>query len=120
VDCRTKVVEFHIPGKAILRLDMKGRLALSALILGIRARKLLSRGAQGYLAFLVNSPKDKAKIEDVLVVKDFLDVFPEELSSLPPKREIEFKIELVPEAVPISKTPYQMAPAELKELKVQL
>ncbi|XP_071933774.1 uncharacterized protein [Coffea arabica] len=120
LDCRAKVVEFCIPGEATLRLDVKSRLASSAMISGIRARKMLSKGAQGFLAFLINAPSDQVKLEDVLVVREFLDVFPEELKTLPPEREVEFKIDLVPGTAPISKTPYRMAPAELKELKIQL
>nr|XP_027068159.1 uncharacterized protein LOC113693729 [Coffea arabica] len=120
LDCRAKVVEFCIPGEATLRLDVKGRLASSAMISGIRARKMLSKGAQGFLAFLINAPSDQVKLEDVPVVRKFPDVFPEELSALPPEREVEFKIDLMPGTAPISKIPYQMAPAELKELKLQL
>ena len=72
------------------------------------------------MAYLINTKKDKAKIAEVPVVKDYLDVFPEELVSVPPEREVEFKIELMPGTMPISKTPYRMAPAELKELRIQL
>ena len=53
-------------------------------------------------------------------MQEFPNVFPEELVTFPPEREVEFVIELLPEAAPISKTPYQMAPAELQELKSQL
>ncbi|XP_071926115.1 uncharacterized protein [Coffea arabica] len=120
VDCKMKVVEFCIPGEATLKLDMRGMIASSALISGIRARKFLSRGARGYLAFLINTPGEKTKLEDMPVISEYPDVFPEELESLPPEREIEFKVDLVPGTTPISKTPYRMAPAELKELKVQL
>nr|XP_027071972.1 uncharacterized protein LOC113696787 [Coffea arabica] len=120
LDCRAKVVEFCISGEATLRLDVKGRLASSAMISGIRARKMLSKGAQGFLAFMINAPSDRAKLEDVPVVQEFPDVFPEELKTLPPEREVEFRIDLVPGTAPISKTPYRMAPAELKELKIQL
>ena len=120
LDCRAKVVEFCIPGEATLKLDVRGRLASSALISGIRARKMLHKGVQGFLAFLINAPSDQVKLEDVPIVRDFPDVFPEELTSLPPEREIEFKIDLVPGVAPISKTSYRMAPAELKELKIQL
>ena len=56
----------------------------------------------------------------VPVVREFLDVFPDELPGLPPAREIEFEIELMPGTRPISIPPYRMAPAELKELKEQL
>ncbi|XP_027181976.1 uncharacterized protein LOC113780368 [Coffea eugenioides] len=120
LDCRAKVVEFCIPGEATLRLDVKGRLASSAMISGIRARKMLSKGAQDFLAFLINAPSNQVKLEDVPVVRKFPDVFPEELRTLPPEREVEFKIDLMPRTAPISKTPYRMAPAELKELKIQL
>ncbi|XP_071912345.1 uncharacterized protein [Coffea arabica] len=120
LNCKIKVVEFFISGEATLRLDMRGRLASSALVSGIRARKLLSKGAQGYLAFLINTPRDKVKLEDVLVVNEFPDVFPDELKSMPLERKIEFKIDLVPETAPIAKIPYRMAHAEFKELKLQL
>ena len=53
-------------------------------------------------------------------MSEYPDVFPDELVNLPPKREIEFEINLLPGTSPISKTPYRMAPAELKELKLQL
>ena len=59
-------------------------------------------------------------IEMVSIVRDYPDVFPEDLLGLPPKREVEFGIDLIPGTAPISKTPYRMAPVELKELKVQL
>ncbi|XP_071920638.1 uncharacterized protein [Coffea arabica] len=120
LDCQAKVVEFCLLGEATRRLDVKGRLASSAMISGIRARKMLSKGAQGFLAFMINAPSDQVKLEDVPVVREFSDVFPEELKTLPPEREVEFKIDLVPGTAPISKTPYRMAPAELKELKIQL
>nr|XP_027124217.1 uncharacterized protein LOC113740903 [Coffea arabica] len=120
LNCKTKVVEFSIPRVATLELDVIGRLASSALVSEIRAIKLLSKGVQGYLAFLINTPGDKVKLEDVLVVNEFPDVFPDELKSMPPEREIEFKIDLVPRTTPIAKTPYRMAPVELKELKLQL
>ncbi|RVW85748.1 hypothetical protein CK203_033353 [Vitis vinifera] len=57
--------------------------------------------------------------EDILVVRDFPNVFPNDLSGLPPKSEVEFTIDLVPGTTPISKTPYRMALVELKELKLQ-
>ena len=55
---------------------------------------------------------------DILVVCEFLDVFPEELPGLPPDREVEFKIELVPGMTPISRRPYRMPPNVLAELKI--
>ena len=54
------------------------------------------------------------------VVKKFLDVFPKKLPGLPPDRDLEFSIELIPGAEPISKAPYRMTPSELTILKEQL
>ena len=54
------------------------------------------------------------------MVKDFSDVFPEELLGMPPDREVEFVIDLLPRTSPISKRPYRMSVEELKEMKKQL
>ncbi|GKC26118.1 putative reverse transcriptase domain-containing protein, partial [Tanacetum coccineum] len=58
--------------------------------------------------------------EEVLVVRDFLEVFSDDLSGLPPVQEIEFRIELIPGAIPVAKSPYRLAPSELEELPGQL
>ncbi|GJX08109.1 putative reverse transcriptase domain-containing protein [Tanacetum coccineum] len=60
------------------------------------------------------------RIEDVPVVRDFPEVFPEELPGLLPTRQVEFHIELIPEAAPVARAPYRLAPAEMKELVEQL
>ena len=60
------------------------------------------------------------KLEDIPIVRDYPDVFPNDLPSLPPEREVEFTIDLAPGTTPISKAPYRMAPMELKELNIQL
>ena len=79
---------------------------------------MLSNGTHGYLAFLLNTPEEKVKLEDMPFIRKYSNVFPDELVSLPPEREIEFKIDLAPGTTPILKIPYQMAPAEIKELKL--
>ena len=63
---------------------------------------------------------DIGSVDRVPVVCEFQDVFLEELSGLPPEREIEFCIEVVPGTDPISMPPYRMAPVELNEFKEQL
>ena len=63
---------------------------------------------------------DKLKLEDIPILKEYSHVFPEEISGLPPKRELDFTIELVPGAVPSSKAPYRMNILKLNELKSQL
>ncbi|KAK1647061.1 hypothetical protein QYE76_064866 [Lolium multiflorum] len=67
----------------------------------------------------LNSMKE-VNLEDIHVVNKFQDVFPKELPGMPPDREIEFTINLIPGTAPIAKAPYKMGPKELKELKEQL
>nr|GFD46773.1 putative reverse transcriptase domain, aspartic peptidase domain protein [Tanacetum cinerariifolium] len=81
---------------------------------------LLSHGCEGFLATIHDTTSDVPSIHDQLIVSEFLDVFPDEFSGIPPVREVEFNIELIPGAEPISKAPYRMALIELKELKDQL
>jgi hypothetical protein len=59
-------------------------------------------------------------LADIPVVCEFPDVFPDDLLRLPPDRDVEFEIELLPGMAPISRRPYRMPPNELAELKVQL
>ncbi|KAA0032554.1 DNA/RNA polymerases superfamily protein [Cucumis melo var. makuwa] len=80
----------------------------------------LSEGCTTFLAYVVVVQREKLKPEYVSVVKEFLDVFPDDLSGFPPDREIEFTIELLLGTTPISQASYRMAPSELKELKMQL
>ena len=60
------------------------------------------------------------RLEDFHVLQEFKDVFPYEIPGIPPKRDIDFIIELVPGAAPVSKTPYRMSTLEMLELKMQL
>nr|GFD55058.1 putative reverse transcriptase domain, aspartic peptidase domain protein [Tanacetum cinerariifolium] len=80
----------------------------------------LSHGCEGFLATIHDTTSDVPSIHDQPIVSEFLDVFLDELPGIPPVREVEFNIELISRAEPISKTPYSMAPIELKELKDQL
>jgi hypothetical protein len=60
------------------------------------------------------------KLKDIHVIREYLDIFPDELAGVPSESAIEFKIELQPGTAPVAKTPYKMPPVEMKELKVQL
>ncbi|WVZ81128.1 LOW QUALITY PROTEIN: hypothetical protein U9M48_028544 [Paspalum notatum var. saurae] len=75
--------------------------------------------SQKHIEPTVNA-SELTEIKKILVVCEFSDVFPEELPGLPPERDVEFRIELIPGMAPISKRPYRMAQDELKELKTQL
>ncbi|GJV31197.1 putative nucleotidyltransferase, ribonuclease H [Tanacetum coccineum] len=96
-----------------------------------RLEVISSIRTQGYIdkecqVFLVRMMKKEGtevsekRIEDVPVVRDFSEVFPEELPGLPPTRKVEFYIELVPQAAPVARAPYRLASAEMKELAEQL
>ncbi|GJT59066.1 putative reverse transcriptase domain-containing protein [Tanacetum coccineum] len=68
----------------------------------------------------VEDKLEKKRLEDVPIVRDFPKVFPEDLSGLPPTRQVEFQIDLIPGVAPIAKATYRLAPSEMKELSEQL
>ena len=80
-----------------------------SLINAMTASKILRKGCQGYLAFIVDRRQEGTWLEDIPIVKEFPDVFPDDISGLPPDRAIEFVIELIPGTEPISNPPYIMA-----------
>ncbi|KAL0558781.1 hypothetical protein IC582_003363 [Cucumis melo] len=120
IDCSRKEVTFNPPSMASFKFKGEGSRLLPQVISAIRASKLLSQGTWGILASVVDTREVDVSLSSEPVVRDYPDVFPEELPGLPPHREVEFAIELEPGTVPISRAPYRMAPVELKELKVQL
>ncbi|KAL5539055.1 hypothetical protein UlMin_044547 [Ulmus minor] len=121
IECRRRRVIFHPYEEQKFEFVGESRKQPKVVISSMRAKKLLASGCMGYLATIVDkSVEAKGNVEDVPIVRDFVDVFPEELPGLPPDREIQFEIELLPGTAPISKAPYRMAPAELKELQAQL
>ena len=69
---------------------------------------------------MVETEIPKTSLKNILIVQEFLEVFPEEILGMPPPREMEFYIDLTPGSTPISRAPYRMAPTELKELRTQL
>ncbi|GJZ91459.1 putative reverse transcriptase domain-containing protein [Tanacetum coccineum] len=113
--CGKKVV--HIPVKNKM-LVVEGDRSTSRLkiISCIKANKYIERGHQLFVAHVTEKePKEKC-LEDVPVIRDFPKVFPDDLPGLPPPRQVEFKIELVPGAAPVARAPYRFVPSELKEL----
>nr|GEY11124.1 hypothetical protein [Tanacetum cinerariifolium] len=92
-------------------------------ILSIRTQGYIEKGCQVFLIQVTKKEEaefSKKGIKDVRVVRDFLEVFPEDLPRLPPTRQVEFHIELIPGATPVAHAPYRLAPAEMKELAKQL
>ncbi|GKC23991.1 putative reverse transcriptase domain-containing protein, partial [Tanacetum coccineum] len=72
------------------------------------------------VAIVVEKKSDEKRLEDIPIVKEFLDVFPEDLPGLPSVRQVEFQIDLIPGAAPVARTPYRLAPSEMQELSNQL
>nr|GFC74414.1 putative reverse transcriptase domain-containing protein [Tanacetum cinerariifolium] len=68
----------------------------------------------------VEDKSEEKRLEDVPIVREFPEVFPEDLPGLPPARQVEFQIDLVPGAAPVAQAPYQLAPDEMLELSTQL
>ncbi|KAI3747026.1 hypothetical protein L6452_09468 [Arctium lappa] len=90
------------------------------IILSLKARKFLAKGYPSYLAYVVDAKKEKKSVEDVEVVQDYPDVFPEGLPGLLPERQVEFQIGLTPGAALIARAPYRLAPTEMKEMMTQI
>ncbi|GJY61013.1 putative reverse transcriptase domain-containing protein [Tanacetum coccineum] len=94
------------------------------IILCTKAQEYLSKGCDVFLAHITTKEaEDKSeekRLEDVPIVRDFPEVFPEDLPGIPPTRQVEFQIDLVPGAAPVARAPYRLAPSEMKELAEQL
>ena len=81
---------------------------------------MLHKGYKAYLAHVINKSSSDVTLDNVPVVCEFLDVFPEDLLGLPLDKEFEFEIELLLGSAHVFIPPYRITPAELKELKTQL
>ena len=85
----------------------------------MQLKKFCRKGCQLYVAHILEPIGDETpRLEDYQVLQDFKDVFLDEISGLPPKRDIDFTIELVPGVAPVSKTPYRISTLEMLELKM--
>ncbi|GKA04055.1 putative reverse transcriptase domain-containing protein [Tanacetum coccineum] len=94
------------------------------IILCTKTQKYLLKGCPIFLAHVtMKEAEDKSKEkrpDGVPIVQDFLEVFPEDLPGIPPTRQVEFQIDLIPGAAPVARAPYRLAPSEMKELSDQL
>ncbi|XP_056689989.1 uncharacterized protein [Spinacia oleracea] len=121
INCEIQKVSLRNPiGKSIsYRSFEKSKNA--GVISAMQVRKLVKKGCELFFCSVQDVSKEVGvKIEDVPIVNEFMDVFPSEISGMPPARALEFTIELNPGTSPISKAPYRMAPPEMSELKTQL
>ena len=93
---------------------------MSNVISVMQARKFIRKGYEAFLALILDSKRGQVDVEKIPIVREFLDVFPKELPGVPLEREVDLSIEIEPGTTPVSRAPYRMAPAKLKELKVKL
>ena len=94
--------------------------SIPKVISAMEARRFLRKGCEAFLALILDSKREQVNLENIPVIREFPDVFPEELPGVPLEREVDLSIEVVQGMTPISRAPYRMAPTELKELKTQL
>ena len=120
VDCRMKRVTLRTSNEAEVTFIGERSNHQSNVISAATTRIMVRKGCEAYLAYVVDTVKARPSVSNIPTVRDFPDVLPEELPGLPPHREIEFAIDVVPGATPASITLYIMASLELKELKLQL
>nr|GEV39170.1 retrovirus-related Pol polyprotein from transposon 297 family [Tanacetum cinerariifolium] len=112
--------EVHVPLKK-MTLVVKGDDCVSRLnvVSCINVKKYVDHGSNLFVAQVIEKELAERRLEDVLVICKFSDVFPQDLPGLPPPRQVEFKIELVPRAALVARAPYRLAPSEMKELANQ-
>ncbi|KAI3678392.1 hypothetical protein L6452_37682 [Arctium lappa] len=118
--CSKKLIRLPNPSGEVVVIYGEKRKGEVALITMARARKCLVKGCSSFLAYVIDARLEKSKLEDVKIVREFPDIFPDDLPGLPPDRQVEFRIDLVPGAAPIAKAPYRLAPSEMQEMVAQL
>ena len=120
ISCKNKLLLFTTPNGEKITFYGERKSAPTEFLNSIQVRRCLRKGCTAYLAHVIVKTKEGPRIEDLPVVWDFLIVFPDELPGLPPNRQVEFAIDLIPGVGPISKAPYRLAPAEINELMKKL
>ncbi|KAJ0788379.1 putative nucleotidyltransferase, Ribonuclease H [Helianthus annuus] len=120
VVCSEKFIRLPLPNGDSLHVYGEKPSQGLKLMSCIKANKCLRKGTFAFLAHIVEKKDKGPSISDVPVVRDFPDVFPEDLPGPPPARSVDFRIDLVPGATPVAKSPYRLAPSEMQELSSQL
>ncbi|GJR00399.1 putative reverse transcriptase domain-containing protein, partial [Tanacetum coccineum] len=125
--CVEKIVHFPRGNETLIVHgdgSNRGNEARLHIISYTKTQEYMLKGCPVFLANVttkeMEDKSEKKRLEDVSIVQDFPDVFPEDLSGLPPTRQVEFQIDLIPGAAPVARAPYRLAPSEMKELSKQL
>ncbi|KAJ9547511.1 hypothetical protein OSB04_020054 [Centaurea solstitialis] len=118
--CAEKIVRLALPDGGVLEVHGEKPKRDIKLVSFMKMRSQLRKDCVAFMAHVVDKKAEEKQIQDIPVVREFPEVFPEELPGLPPPRQVEFHIDLIPGAVPIAKSPYRLAPSEMQELSSQL
>ncbi|GJY35112.1 reverse transcriptase domain-containing protein [Tanacetum coccineum] len=108
--CDEKVVHIPIDGETLIIRGDQSKTRLN-LISCIKTKRYISRGCQVFVVQVMEKKSDEKRLEDIPVVREFPEVFPEDLPGLPPVRQVEFQIDLIPGAAPVARAPYRLAPS---------
>ncbi|GKE38498.1 putative reverse transcriptase domain-containing protein [Tanacetum coccineum] len=117
--CGEKKVRIPLKGKTLVIEGNRNNSRLK-IVSCIKTQKYIKKGCELFLAQVTEQESKTKRLEDVPVIRDFPEVFPEDLPGLPPPRQVEFRIDLIPGAAPVARAPYRLAPSEMKELSKQL
>ncbi|GJS97407.1 retrovirus-related pol polyprotein from transposon TNT 1-94 [Tanacetum coccineum] len=117
IDCYANIVRIPLVDEGILVVQGNKFVGHLKLISAIKMIRYLEKDCVMFLAHVVDKGARVKGIKDIPVVGNHPDVFPEDLPGLPPTRQVEFQIDLVPGAAPVAKAPYRFAPSEMQELK---
>ncbi|GKE66749.1 hypothetical protein Tco_1520910 [Tanacetum coccineum] len=117
--CDEKLVHIPIDGETLIIRGDRSKTRLS-LISCIKTERYISRGYQVFIAQVMEKKSDEKRLEDIPVVREFLEIFPEDIPGLPPVCQVEFLINLISRAAPVAREPYRLAPSEMQELSDQL
>ena len=120
IGCHKKEVKFSPPIAPTFKFRGTSTEITPKVVSMIKAKRLVQQGGWAILACAVDVRGKEKTLENVPIVNEFLDVFPDDLPGIPPSRAVDFVIELKMGTGPIFKAPYRMASAEFKELKAQL
>ena len=119
IDCERQLVTIRDPSGGVLTVYGEGTRCGSAFCSAGRARQSLQQGGSRFVAYVMDTrvvDGGPSSIDEVPIVCEFPDVSPEELPGVPPERQVEFRIDLVPGEAPIAKAPYRLALPEMQEL----